>query len=134
MADYLLDTNHATKLMAREDPISSLVGHARAGGDRFGLSITVLAELYYAVYASRRREENLRRLRELADALLLWPFDEEAAEEFGRIQAEQSAAGRPIPPLDAQIAAVARTRGLLVLTSDRHFRFVSDLTTQNWQS
>lgn len=103
-------------------------------GDRFGLSITVLAELYYAVHASRRHQENSSRLRELAGALLLWPFDEEAAEEFGRIQAEQRFAGRPIPPLDAQIAAVARVRGLIVLTSDRHFRFVSGLSVQDWQS
>lgn len=134
VASYLLDTNHATRLMARDDPINRRVGQARAGGDLFGLSITVLAELYYAVYASQRHRENLRRLRALVEDLLLWPFDKEAAEEFGRIQAEQRAAGRPIPPLDAQIAAVARVRGLIVLTSDRHFRFVSGLSVQNWQS
>ena len=60
-------------------------------GHRFGLSITVLGELYYAVYASRHREENLQRLRGLLNALVLWPFDELAAEAFGAIQAEQKA-------------------------------------------
>lgn len=120
--------------MAEDDPIGSLVVRARTTGDRFGISITVLAELYYAVYASRCQEQNLRRLRALLRVLLLWPFDTEAAEEFGRIRAEQKAAGRPIPPLDAQIAAVARTHGLTVLTTDRHFRFVSGLDIQDWQS
>lgn len=134
MADYLLDTNHATLLKARDTGIGSRMERARESGDRFGLSITVLAELYYAVYASQRHQENLSRLRELAGALLLWPFDEAVAEEFGRIQAEQKATGRPIPPLDAQIAAVARLHGLVLLTSDRHFEFVSGLAFQNWRS
>ncbi|HHH42263.1 MAG TPA: type II toxin-antitoxin system VapC family toxin [Chloroflexi bacterium] len=132
MTDYLLDTNHASKLMAQEEPIASQVREAQAAGDRFGFSVTVLGELYYAVYASQYRQRNLYRLRHLLEALLLWPFDEAAAEEFGRIQAEQKAKGRPIPPLDAQIAAVARVYGLTLLTADRHFQFVDDLTTENW--
>jgi len=133
MANYLLDTNHASRLMAQGEPIISRVRQAQASGDQFGLSTTVLGELYYAVYASQRRDENLRRLRSLLSALLLWPFDELAAERFGFIQAEQKVKGRPIPPLDAQIAAVARAHDLILLTDDRHFQFVSDLTVENWR-
>jgi tRNA(fMet)-specific endonuclease VapC len=92
----------------------------------------VLGELYFAAYASQRRVQNLQALRDfLADAIL-WPFDELAAEEFGRIQAEQKAKGRPIPPLDAQIAAVARVYDLVLLTADRHFEFVDHVTVENW--
>ncbi len=132
MADYLLDTNHASGLMAGAEPLSSLVRQAQAAGDSFGLSITVLGELYYAVFASRRQEENLQRLHALAASLPLWPFDESAAETFGRIRAEQRVIGRPIPPLDVQIAAVARVHGLVLLTADRHFQFVVGLTVENW--
>ena len=64
--------------------------------------------------------------------IILWPFDERAAEEFGRIQAEQKAKGRPIPPLDAQIAAVARVHGLVLLTADHHFTFVDGIAVENW--
>lgn len=133
MAEYLLDTNHASRLMAQAEPITSRIRRSREGGDEFALSMTILGELYYAVYASQRRQENLRRLQALAQALRLWPYDEDAAEMFGRIQAEQKAAGRPIPPLDAQIAAVARTRGLILLTSDHHFQFVADIAIEDWQ-
>ncbi|MGH3086544.1 MAG: type II toxin-antitoxin system VapC family toxin [Rubrobacteraceae bacterium] len=132
MAEFLLDTNHASKLMAREEPVTSRISHSE--GNRFGISMTVLAELYYAVHASRHYERNLRRLRTMASALLIWPFDEAAAEEFGRMQAEQKSAGLLIPPLDAQIAAVARSRGLAILTSDHHFRFISGLDVDDWQS
>jgi tRNA(fMet)-specific endonuclease VapC len=134
MAEYLLDTNHASNLMAGAEPLASLVRRARAAGDRFGLSITVLGELYYAAFASRRQDENLRRLRALVASLALWSFDEPAAELFGRIRAEQRAAGRPIPPLDVQIAAIARAHGLVLLTADHHFQFVAGLTIENWLS
>ena len=115
MTNYLLDTNHASWLMAQQEPIVARLRQAQAAGDRFGISVSVLGELYYAVYASQYRAENLRRLQSLAGALLLWPFDALTAEEFGRIQAEQKAKGRPIPPLDAQIAAVARVNSFTIL-------------------
>ncbi len=132
MTDYLLDTNHASRFLDGMEPLKGRIEAAIDAGDRFGISVTVLGELFFAAYASQRREANLQAVRDfLADAVL-WPFDEAAAEEFGRIQAEQKAKGRPIPPLDAQIAAVARVYGLTLLTADRHFQFVDDLTIENW--
>ena len=133
MTNYLLDTNHAGWLMAQQDSLIARMRQAQAAGDRFGISITVLGELYYAVYASQRHAENLRRLQSLAGALLLWPFDALAAEEFGRIQAEQKAKGRPVPPLDVQIAAVARVNNLVILTDDRHLTFVDGIIVENWR-
>ena len=133
MTNYLLDTNHASWLMAQKDSLVARLRQAQADGDRFGISVTVLGELYYAVYASQRRAEDLHRLQSLVGTLLLWPFDTLAAEEFGRIQAEQKAKGRPIPPLDAQIAAVARVSNLVLLTDDKHFTFVDGITVDNWR-
>ncbi len=75
MTSYLLDTNHVSWLMAQRDSLVARLRQAQAAGDRFGISVTVLGELYYAVYASQRSAENLRRLQSLAGALLLWPFD-----------------------------------------------------------
>ena len=104
MTNYLLDTNHASWLMAQREPIVTRMRQAQAAGDRFGISVMVLGELYYAVYASQHRAENLHRLQSLAGALLLWPFDALTAEEFGRIQAEQKAKGRSTPPLAHHVA------------------------------
>jgi tRNA(fMet)-specific endonuclease VapC len=134
MMNYLLDTNHVSWLMAQREPIVARMRQAQAAGDRFGIPVTVLGELYYAVYASQHRAENLRRLQSLAGALLLWPFDALTAQEFGRIQAEQKAKGRPIPPLDAQIAAVARVNDLVILTDDRHLTFVDGIAIENWRA
>ncbi len=133
MTNYLLDTNHASWLLAQQETVVTRMRQAQAAGDHFGISVTVLGELYYAVYASQRRAENLRRLQSLVGALLLWSFDALTAEEFGRVQAEQKAKGRPIPPLDAQIAAVARINNLTLLTDDKHFTFVDGIAVDNWR-
>lgn len=71
-------------------------------------------------------------LSRLLATLHLYSFDSESAETFGRIQAEQKTKGRPIPPLDAQIAAVARQQGLTILTTDRHFDYIDGLDVENW--
>lgn len=132
MAEYLLDTNHASRLMGLDTTIVTHVREARTSGDTFGVPTTVIGELYFAVHASQQRIQNLQRLQQLLATLHIYPFEEADAEEFGRIQAEQKAKGRPVPPLDAQIAAVARRRGLIVLTADRHFGYVEGLNTANW--
>ena len=88
--------------------LAQRVQKALIAGNDFGISMTVLAELFVSVYLGQRRQRNREKLTELLNTLALWPFDRMAAEEFGKIQAEQRAKGRPIPPLDIQIAAVAR--------------------------
>ncbi len=132
MTDYLLDTNHVSRFLAGDSHLKARVEASRNQEDRFGISMTVLGELFYAAYASQRREENLKRLETFLGSVLVWEFDREAAREFGVLQAEQKAKGKPIPPLDAQIAAVARVHGLTVLSADAHFTWVDLLSVENW--
>jgi len=132
MTDYLVDTNHASKILEGEKRLKTRLEKARGTGDTFGISVTVLGELYYAAYASQRKKENLAPLRVFLNSVILWEYDHPAAEEFGRIQAEQKVKGKPIPSSDAQIAAVARLHNLTVLSDDRHFAFVSNLSVDNW--
>jgi tRNA(fMet)-specific endonuclease VapC len=94
--------------------------------------MTVLSELFFAVYASQHQQKNMERLTQILQTLYLYEFNQTSAEEFGKIQAEQKAKGRPIPPMDAQIAAVARHQSLTVLTADKHFSFIDSLSVENW--
>ena len=68
-----------------------------------------------------------RRKRELAAAASrvlslfgdrILPFDSAAAREFAAIMADRRRLGRPIQIFDAQIAAIARSRGMSVATRD----------------
>ena len=130
--DYLLDTNHASKLLEGNESIASKVNAFKNSGSRFSISTSILGELFFAVFASSRREENLLQLREFLGDIILWNFEGTAAEEFGKIQAEQKRKGKPVPSIDAQIAAVARIHGLTVLTADQHFSFINSLSVENW--
>ena len=130
--DYLLDTNHASKILEGNKSLSLKVNALKNSGSRFGISMSILGELFFAVYASKRKEKNLQQLKLLLQDVVLWDYDVTAAEEFGKIQAEQKVKGKPIPSIDAQIAAVARIHNITVLTTDQHFNLVDSLNTDNW--
>lgn len=63
------------------------------------------------------------------------PFDDEAALHYGRIVATRSRAGKPVSTEDAQIAAIALARGLVLATrNERDFRGIEGLEVVNpWQ-
>lgn len=84
-------------------------------------AITV-AELRYGLAAlpeGRRKAILTKRLE--AEVLPLFgsrilPFDDDAAAQYADLQAAARASGRPMPVLDAQIAAIARARGCALAT------------------
>lgn len=93
----------------------------------------VLAELYYGVEFSATRDKNLQRLRQALAGLTVWPFDEKAAAEFGRLRAELRRRGRPMQVIDIMIAAVALSLGnTTVVSSDSYLSAVPGLTVENW--
>lgn len=132
MATYLIDTNHASAFMNDIQPLTNRITQSARGGERFYLCVPIVGELYFAVHASIRRQQNMLNLRRLLERIAILDFDLTAAEEYGRIKAELKAKGRPIPGTDAQIAAVARLHRLIVLSADRHFGYVDDLAVENW--
>jgi len=62
-------------------------------------------------------------------------FDLQAALEFGKIQAELRKIGKPTGELDAMIAAVARSRQLILVSDNiRHFENIANLQAEDWTS
>lgn len=49
MPAYLLDTNHVSRLLDGDDRITERVEALHPGVHIFGISVTVLGELYFAV-------------------------------------------------------------------------------------
>ncbi|MBI1293458.1 PIN domain-containing protein [bacterium] len=131
---YLIDTNHASAFMSDQQPVTDRITAQANLGERFFLSMPTVGELYFAVFSSKRQQQNMLNLRRLLERIAVLPFDTSTAREYGRIRAELKAKGRPIPGVDAQIAAVARVRNLTVLTADRHFDYIDGLAVENWLS
>ena len=94
----------------------------------------VRAELRYGAAKSqtpqRTREKQDIFLRPFASV----PFDDRAAEAYGRIRAELERVGTPIGPLDMLIAAIALANGLILVTHNiREFSRVTGLKYEDWQ-
>ena len=131
---YVIDTNVASELM-RPSPAPAVAAWI-AGRDAEELYLTAVseAELLYGVAivpVGRRRNE-------LEAAMLRWldtgfaerilPFDSAAARDYADIAAGRRSAGRPIAPADCQIAAIARSRAMAVVT--RNVRDFGDIDVE----
>jgi tRNA(fMet)-specific endonuclease VapC len=65
--------------------------------------------------------------------LVIWPYDNRAAAEFGRIFAELRRIGRPMQQIDIQVAAIALSIGdCTVVSSDTDLAAVPGLPVENW--
>jgi tRNA(fMet)-specific endonuclease VapC len=134
MKRYLLDTNMAGDLFEKRGKPPERARQARRNGDRIGIGIPVLAELYYGVEFSASRDKNLQRLRHALSGITIWPFDEKAAAEFGRLLAELRRRGRPMQVIDIMIAAIAITLvNCSVVSADSDLTAVPGLAVENWR-
>ncbi|HEX2574295.1 MAG TPA: type II toxin-antitoxin system VapC family toxin, partial [Polyangia bacterium] len=90
---------------------------------------------FLRVEKSARRERNLAALEEFLASFMSLPFDGEAARMYGRIKADLYRQGRPIGANDLLIAAIALSRGLIVVTSNvQAFERVAGLQIETWEA
>jgi tRNA(fMet)-specific endonuclease VapC len=133
MRRYLLDTGIASDYVNRRRGVFERARQHVAGGDRIGIGVPGLAELYFGIELSATRERNLQRLQVALLALTMWPFTEAAAREYGRIAADLRRAGRPMQVVDIMVAAIAlRLGNCTVVSSDTDLTAVSGLAVENW--
>jgi predicted nucleic acid-binding protein len=118
----ILDTNVVSEpMLASPSPIVQTWWSQQQPGALFITAVTV-AEILYGI---ELLPQGKRRVALLAGAELMFgkvlagrilPFDEEAARAFAAIAASRRRQGRPITDLDAQIAAIARSRNAALAT------------------
>ncbi len=128
---YLLDTNTVIALMKNH---ANVVAQVReAGLAELRICVPVEAELWFGVAKSARPDENRQRLLILLSWLPSLPFTSDAAPYFGDIRAYLAKKGTPIGPYDLQIAAIARARGLVLVTHNTdEFSRVPLLALEDW--
>jgi len=98
-----------------------------------GTCFPVLGELWYGLELSAIREANLKRLQRVIAQLILWPYESQAAAEFGRIKAQLRRIGRPMQVVDMQLAAVAFALGnTTVVTMDSDLSAIPGLSVEDW--
>jgi len=118
----LLDTNVVSELMkALPEPAVMTWIDAVPASALFVSAITQAEILYgVALLPEGKRREGLERAAHIAFETYfrgrILPFDSEAAEAFALLATDRRQAGRPISQADAQIAAIARSRGAELAT------------------
>jgi tRNA(fMet)-specific endonuclease VapC len=132
---YLFDTGIAQDYQSHRGDIRAHAIAHRKRGDRIGICVPVLGELWSGVECSSSRERNVALLRHALSTLIIWPYTTAAAEEYGRIFAELRRLGRAIQQIDMQIGAIARTLPhCTVVSKDSDLRAIPGLTVENWAS
>jgi tRNA(fMet)-specific endonuclease VapC len=127
---YLLDTNICIAL-TKENSLAK--ARFQQVASQCYISTIVLGELNKGVYCFQKVEKNLQKLNNFLTLIAVIEFDWLAAEEFGKLQGELRRMGRPTGEMDALIAAVARTRGdILVTHNTRDFENIPNLQLEDW--
>jgi tRNA(fMet)-specific endonuclease VapC len=126
---HLLDTNILIDFaLGRSEPLRRRLLAALPGG--LAMSAITYAELAVGSQKSHQPDEDRRRLDRLTQIVLVLPFDEKAAEAYGRL-ARLVGIGRG--SFDRLIAAQALAAALPLVTSNvADFAEVPGLVVENW--
>lgn len=94
----------------------------------------VKAELYYGSARSQNPARSLAQQEAFLRIFVSLPFDDLAAQVYGRIRADLAARGTPIGANDLLIAAIALAAGLTVVTHNTgEFSRVTGLAVEDWE-
>lgn len=133
MKRFLLDAGPAQHFINDTRGVRRRADLERRRGARIGICTPVLGELWSGIEGSETRDENLRRMSHGLSRLVVWPFNEAAAAEFGRVFIQLKRLGRPMQQIDIQIAAVALALGnTTVVTMDADLAAVPGLVVEDW--
>jgi tRNA(fMet)-specific endonuclease VapC len=119
---YLLDTNSVSYILkgmsiaARERLLSLSKSEVAC------ISSISEGELWYGSHRVGAGERRRTALRLFLGRMKVLPWDSDVAEVYGAFRARQEAIGRPLGPLDTQIAAHAIAVGAVLVSNDGAFR------------
>ncbi|MFO0564113.1 MAG: type II toxin-antitoxin system VapC family toxin [Polyangiaceae bacterium] len=136
MTRFLLDTSTIAAVVWKV-PSSSVLTRLTEHGGECATCAPVWHELQFGVRRlprGRRRTALEGFLEEVVRATLpIFPYDERAAEWHGEERARLERSGKKPPFVDGQIAAIAVTCGIRLITANpADFKSFKGLVVENW--
>lgn len=132
MITVILDTNICICLMKNKVPRVRERFAPYAPGE-IGIASISVAEFHHGVAKSAFPHKNARALATFLLPLEIVPFDQAAAQTYGKIRAMQEKRGTPIESMDFLIAAVALARNCTLITHNpREFELIDGLRCETW--
>ncbi|MBL8271226.1 type II toxin-antitoxin system VapC family toxin [Steroidobacter sp.] len=135
MLRYLLDTNVASQPMLKT-PSLSVLRKLSTIADECAIAAPVWHELQFGcrrLPAGKRREALREYLADVASTFEILPYDDAAAKQHAMERARLEELGTTAPFVDGQIAAIAQTNDLILVTNnERDFAPFTALIVENW--
>jgi tRNA(fMet)-specific endonuclease VapC len=95
----------------------------------------VKSELFYGANKSNNPVKTLSKQKEFLSEFVSLPFDDRSAEVYGSIRADLERKGTPIGAYDLQIAAIAISHNLTLVTHNtREFARIDRLNHEDWDA
>jgi tRNA(fMet)-specific endonuclease VapC len=134
--NYLLDSNILSE-PARLKPNDTVLQHFDTHDGDYATASIVWHELVYGcelLPASKRKKQLQSYLAMLlANGLIILPFDQAAADWYGKERARLQKQGKTCAYADGEIAAIAVTQKLTLVTRNtQDFENFQGLVMQNW--
>jgi tRNA(fMet)-specific endonuclease VapC len=126
----LLDTDTCVEILRGN---ASVLEHRSKVHDVVVTSWVTAAELYYGAAKSRQPSHNQAVVTRFLATLDILGLDSASAQLFGENKAALEGGGRRLADADLMIAAVAQSRGAVLVTGNRrHYARISGLAIENW--
>ena len=134
MIRYLLDTNICIYLIKKHPP-EVLARFQQVQIKQLHIPTITLFELYYGIEKNNSQQRNLSALESFIAPLTVVDFTLDAAKKAAKIRNYLQKQGTPIGAYDIQIAAIALSLNMTLLTNNiREFERVKGLKLENWVS
>lgn len=126
---YLLDTDIIIEyLRGNKKVIDKLIS---LPSRKYTTTIS-LAELFYGIYQSSKKEKNTQKLMDFLTDVEILNIDYDNCKLFGKLKSELKKKGELIDNFDLFIACISVTNNLTLITNnDKHFKRISNLKILN---
>lgn len=132
---YLLDTNIISELI-KQEPNSNVLKQFEQLQHELSISSVVWHELRFGwlkMPDSKRKQAIGIFIHDVASLLPILPYDSQAARIHAEIRIEAQKNGQSLPFADGQIAAIAMSQGLsLVTRNTKDFESIAGIRLINW--
>lgn len=126
--NFLLDTNIIIKIFEGNKSIADKLNKL----PQIYLSSVVLGELFIGINRVDNKEKHLKKLNDFLKICTILKVDKNTARNYGEIIAVLYKKGNPIPTNDVWIAATALQHNLTLITADKHFNFIENISIKAW--
>lgn len=134
---WLLDTNIISEAI-KPIPDSNVINNLTLYSYQIAIAAPVWHELNYGLLRlpdGKRKDMVKKYLENVVSTLTILPYDDVAAKCHAELRSIAQAKGQIIPFVDEQIAAIAISHNLTLVTRNlQDYRMIEDLKISNWFS